>query len=279
MNLKLEICIRMDRIVIISTGDAEIYLIKNFLPAHLEKDVMEGLQSSKYENFYIGENRLCRTGSFEGDQIEKVSLKINPWLRCPSIDTCTIYPWSQTAGMIKEEVNGFLGVDMNIAKIQRYASGSAFMANHSDKLLDLDKDTPIAVARFGATRTCILINKETKERIEVEVPHNSLLVISYKANLLYTHGIKKQKDLQKESISIVFRQSVTFKSGEHIYGQNTPFKTFQDLLEYQTHPEPDKFWTRDEYEKKLIECYSLDNHSTQGWSDLHKDIAQYSIFA
>lgn len=107
----------------------------------------------------------------------------------------------------------------------KYSNGNAGIHLHSDKIIDLDINTPIFVARFGAERICVLQNKETNDTIEVSVPNNSLLVISYDANRKWKHGIKEDDTVLQPSYSIVFRKSVTFLHPKgFLCGERTPFK-------------------------------------------------------
>ena len=58
-----------------------IYLIKDFMKN--PKDVLDQMKEQcTWGEFTINSNKLCRTGRFQGTQLEN---KSTPWLRCPSI--------------------------------------------------------------------------------------------------------------------------------------------------------------------------------------------------
>jgi hypothetical protein len=211
-----------------------------------------------FDKFTINNKELCRTGSFEG--VPSI------WLRCPSIEYQTIHPFSNMIKNLNKQILQSIGLDTNIVKIQKYESES-YIYPHSDKILDLEVDQPIVVARFGSTRTCVLINKVSKETIEVNVPNNSLLVISYQANLLWKHGITKEIT-NEDSYSIVFRRSVTFKYQDYVYG-----KTLEELKS-KLH---EKCWIKEQSKLELVKCYSKENSSVVDLS-IYKDIINNSIW-
>lgn len=216
-----------------------------------------------FDKFTINNKELCRTGSFEGIQ--------SIWLRCPSIEFQVIHPFSNVIKNLNKQILNKIGLETNIVKIQKYESES-YIYPHSDKILDLEVDQPIVVARFGSTRTCVLINKVTKETIEIKVPNNSLLVISYQANLLWKHGIIKELT-NEDSYSIVFRRSVTFKYQDYVYGIHTPYKTLEELkLKLNK-----QIWSKEQSKLELVKCYSKENSSVVDLS-IYKDIINNSIW-
>lgn len=221
------------------------FLYKDFFSD--ENKILSDIKKEcRFDKFTINNKELCRTGSFEG--VPSI------WLRCPSIEYQTIHPFSNVIKNLNKQILQKIGLDTNIVKIQKYESNS-YIYPHSDKILDLELDQPIVVARFGSTRTCILINKLSKETIQFKVHNNSLLVISYQANLLWKHGIIKEIT-NEDSYSIVFRKSVTFKYQDYVYGIHTPYKTLKELklkLNEQLH------LSKEKSKLELVKCYSKEN--------------------
>ena len=181
----------------------------------------------------------------------------SPWLRCPSIENQIIHDFSEPIDKISKKIQQ-MGYTTNIAKIQKYIDGNIIINPHSDKIIDLDENTPIFICRFGSTRKCILIHKLNKTEIVVDMPHNSMLILTYSANKEWKHGILKENKCDV-SYSIVLRNSITFKYGGYIYGKNTPFKTFVDLQNYLNNQNPDRYWSIDKQRNHMIECYSIEN--------------------
>jgi hypothetical protein len=253
----------------------DIYLLTDFLDNSdsVLKDIKE---ECPWNDFTINDKILCRTGCFQGDQLSDGS---TPWLRCPSNQNQTILPWSPIIKKIRDCIKENQGHETNIGKIQKYSDGKSVINLHSDKILDLDQDTPIFIIRFGATRTCILQHKLTHQKINVLVPHNSCLVLTYKANLEWKHGIAKDINEKEPSYSIVFRKSVTYRAspeiGDYIYGVNTPAKTKDMLLNYINNKKEMLGW--DEYNNLLVKCYNEENKTVANLS-LYKEIIDNSIF-
>lgn len=128
-----------------------MYLIENFLDS-VKDYILSEFEKYKWNDFTINNKKLTRTGCFEG------TCGKTPWLRCPSIEHQTIYPLSDLTISIMDKISN-MGYHTNIAKIQKYDNGNIGINLHSDKIIDLDVNTPIFITRFGETRTCLLKNK------------------------------------------------------------------------------------------------------------------------
>jgi hypothetical protein len=230
------------------------------------------VQECKFDNFTINEKVLCRTGSFQGDQLKGVAV---PWLRCPSIEHQKIYNWTSCIFKLKCKIEKEFNVSLNIAKIQLYTDGNSFIYNHSDKILDLDTNTPIFIARFGATRTCTLESKDSKQKLNIPVSNDSLLVIDYSANKLWKHGILKEPSITEQSVSIVFRKSVTFLSCNtgYVYGQHCPLKTNFDTFNIDS----SKFYDKSTQKQKMVNLFAIENKSICNL-DLYSEIMNNCIY-
>jgi hypothetical protein len=251
-----------------------IYLYENVFqdPETLLKHLKE---ESHYGTFTINDKLLCRTGSFEGDQLED---GVVPWLRCPSIEHQMIRPWSRGVLSMKHYIELVFGHKTNIAKIQCYPNGDSFINAHSDKILDLDPKTPIIVARLGASRTCEIIHKKSNESIRFQVPNNSLLFIDYDANLEWTHGIRSEPEVTEESYSVVFRKAVTFlHSSGYLFGRNTPFKTIADIKRYKRDHSQFDVWDAKTQREELVHCYRREKKEKSSM-DIYKDVIKHAIF-
>ena len=259
------------------TPDHKIYLVHDFLPSKLEHNIIEKLESECiFGEFTINNKILCRTGCFQGDQYKDESV---PWLRCPSIEHQEIHPWSKTLGAIRDQINSTYHANTNIGKLQKYDTGESTIKLHADKIIDLEENTPIFVIRFGAPRSCVLVNKINGMAIFIKIPHNSLLVIEYEANLLWKHGIVKD-NINDSSYSIVYRNSVTRKYKDHIFGERTPFATMDELVEYMDDSSQKKYknlWNRENHKKHIIKCFNVENKEIPTL-DVYKSVIRYSPF-
>jgi hypothetical protein len=255
-----------------------IYLIKDFM--HDSDKILDELKNLELGNLTINNKILSKPGRFEGDNryklidennnrykydpskyckewLDCIPEIHNPWLRCPSIENQIIHNFSDPINKISKKIKQ-MGYIINIAKIQKYTDGSIIINPHSDKIIDLDENTPIFICRFGSTRKCILIHKLNKTEIIVDMPHNSILILTYSANKEWKHGILKENKCDT-SYSIVLRNSITFKYGNYIYGKNTPFKTFTDLQNYLNNQDVNKYWSIDKQRNHMVKCFSIEN--------------------
>jgi hypothetical protein len=160
----------------------------------------------QWDEFKIAETTLCRGGCFQSRKVGDAHF----WLRCPSISADSIYPLSPTVSRLLNVINAIYGYDFNIVKIQKYPTGSATIAQHADKIIDLVDGVPIAILRLGDTRTVSFKHKETGEVQPVEMPHNTLMLIDWQTNQRWTHGVAPEPD-RGVSYSLVFRKSETLR--------------------------------------------------------------------
>lgn len=112
----------------------------------------------------------------------------------------------------------------NHVLVQLYRNGLDHIKHHSDKTLDIKRDTPIINVSFGQTRKmtlkskfCDLLGK--KDIINIEMTNGSMFVLGPNTNRYYTHGIKPNKQIFDKRISLTFRCIDSFLSKDNvIYG-------------------------------------------------------------
>lgn len=254
-----------------------VSIIHDFLES--DEQIIQKLENEiTWNNFTINNKQIQRTGCFQGQVEEKYS----PWLRCPSIEHQKIYPFSDTVFQIKKQIQKITGYDTNIAKIQKYKDGTEGINSHSDKIIDLCQKTPIFIYRVGENRKCVLSAKNSIEHRDddliFEVPHNSLLIIDYEANLKFKHGILKD-ETEKPSYSIVFRKSITFlHSSGYVFGQNTPFKTIRDVENFNKENQIQKYFSKERQKSVIIECYNQENNNHDININLYKEVMDNCIY-
>lgn len=170
-----------------------------------------------------------------------------PVYRHPSDQTLPITRWTPTVDRVRKAAEEIVGHPLNHALIQRYRGGTDFISEHSDKTLDIAKDSSIVNVSFGAQRTMRLRTKRgaaaeapntQRTTHRVPMPHNSMITMSLATNAAYLHGINADKRPQVElsdaetafegqRISLTFRHIATFLDAEskHIWGQGATGKT------------------------------------------------------
>ena len=244
-----------------------IYIIKNFTditPEEIEKHC-------RFSKMTINGNELPRTGSFECVRDPETGSK--PILRCPSSEDNLATDASGLVSNLIDDIEALTGHETNIVKIQKYDNGNIRIVKHSDKILDLDENTSIFILRIGASRTCLLQNKTTKQKIDFKVENGDLLVMSYKANTEWTHGIQCDRGLTEPSYSMVFRKSITFLDQDtgYVFGKHTPFSKLP------TDVDESKYLTREQQKNKMVECFAIDNKTVANL-EIYKDLIENSIF-
>lgn len=103
-------------------------------------------------------------------------------------------------------VTRHLDVPFNAVGLNLYRDGRDSVAPHNDHLYELRADYPIALVSLGATRRMTIRAKAAPRRVlHVDLEAGSLLVMDYRTQLHYTHGIPKTRDAVGERISLAFR--------------------------------------------------------------------------
>lgn len=189
---------------------------------------------------------VCCQGSVEDDGSM-------PVYRHPSDQTLPIQSWTFKVDEVRKAAEEVVGHPLNHALIQLYRGGIDFISEHSDKTLDVVKDSFIVNVSFGAQRTMRLrtkrasagaSEKETpaqRTTYRVPMPHNSMISMSLATNAEYLHGINADKrpsveltEAEKahggQRISLTFRHIGTFLNSDssRICGQGATGKTKEE---------------------------------------------------
>jgi alkylated DNA repair dioxygenase AlkB len=248
-------------------GTPDALICHDFLSSAEADRVIENLESEAAWNplvsFSHSGTAKGRVGSFQGVPLEASGAV--PYLRCPSIAKQEILPLTPTVDAIRRRIAEVCeGVEVNIAKIQKYENGRSNIPPHADKIIDLAVGVPIYNARFGSTRIVLLMNKLDQNRtIAVPMPHNSLLVLGPRTNDEWTHSVPAaeaaERDATGASYSVIFRQSVTFMlpGTDFLFGERTRFKTIEALQAAIADASIDSM-TRPDYEE-LRRLFQVEN--------------------
>lgn len=113
--------------------------------------------------------------------------------------------WTKELLEIKEKLESLSKVKFNSVLLNRYRSGNDSISWHTDAEKELGQNPVIASVSFGATRKFQLRHKETKEKLEIELTHGSLLVMQGELQHFWQHQIPKTKKDISERINLTFR--------------------------------------------------------------------------
>jgi alkylated DNA repair dioxygenase AlkB len=114
-------------------------------------------------------------------------------------------PWSEELTLVKERIEKVAEVDFNSVLLNMYRSGKDSISWHTDAERELGQNPVIASVTFGETRTFQLRHKETKERIDIELTHGSLLVMKGELQHYWQHQIPKTSKEKSTRINLTFR--------------------------------------------------------------------------
>ena len=175
-----------------------------------------------------------------------------PVYRHPSDQTLPIQSWTPVVDKVRKAAEQAVGHPLNHALIQLYRGGTDYISEHSDKTLDIVKDSLIVNVSFGAQRVMRLRTKRAaafygedfslaRTTHRVPMPHNSIITMSLDTNAKYLHGInadkrpavelsETEKAFDGQRISLTFRHIGTFlnQDSSRIWGQGAVGKTKDD---------------------------------------------------
>ena len=119
--------------------------------------------------------------------------------------TLSSTPWNDEILAIKNKIEPESKVVFNSVLLNRYRSGSDSISWHTDAEKELGKNPVIASANFGETRKFQLRHRITKEKLEIELKHGSLLIMQGELQHFWQHQVPKSAKPLKERINLTFR--------------------------------------------------------------------------
>lgn len=119
--------------------------------------------------------------------------------------TLTPNPWSTEILEIKNKIEPFCRVIFNSVLLNLYRNGNDSISWHTDAEKELGKNPVIASVNFGASRKFQLRHKTTKEKIEIDLEHGSLLIMKGELQHFWKHQVPKTKKKVGERINLTFR--------------------------------------------------------------------------
>jgi alkylated DNA repair dioxygenase AlkB len=147
-------------------------------------------------NMYGKELKFPRLTSWYGDQdkpytFSGITLKPNRW--------------NDELLEIKEAIEPIAGVEFNSVLLNLYRDGNDSISWHTDAEKELGTNPVIASANFGVQRTFQLRHMQTKERINIELSHGSLLIMQGELQHYWQHQVPKRKNIQGPRVNLTFR--------------------------------------------------------------------------
>jgi alkylated DNA repair dioxygenase AlkB len=117
-----------------------------------------------------------------------------------------------------DAVLGLTRIAFNSAGLNLYRDGNDSVAPHNDHLEELERGYPIALLSLGATRQMTIRAKQPPRRVlHVDLEPGSLLLMSWRTQHHYDHGIPKTRESVGARISIAFRRRPGTRAGGGFY--------------------------------------------------------------
>jgi alkylated DNA repair dioxygenase AlkB len=114
-------------------------------------------------------------------------------------------PWNEELLEIKNKIENKALVNFNSVLLNRYRNGNDSISWHTDAEKELGQNPIIASVNFGATRKFQLRHIHTKEKLEIELTHGSLLIMQGELQHFWQHQVPKTKQIITERINLTFR--------------------------------------------------------------------------
>jgi alkylated DNA repair dioxygenase AlkB len=114
-------------------------------------------------------------------------------------------PWSNEILSIKNKIEPIAKTKFNSVLLNLYRDGNDSISWHTDAEKELGINPIIASVNFGATRKFQLRHIKTKEKLEIELTHGSLLIMEGELQHFWQHQVPKTNKLVGERINLTFR--------------------------------------------------------------------------
>lgn len=96
----------------------------------------------------------------------------------------------------------------NSCLLNKYPNGAYGIGYHSDNEEVLEPGSSVAIVSLGENRTFKIKNKETREVIEFDLEHGSVLVMGFNFQTYWSHCIPQDHSITKPRISLTFRRTI-----------------------------------------------------------------------
>jgi|TARA_B110000037_G_scaffold216463_1_gene275654 alkylated DNA repair dioxygenase AlkB len=113
--------------------------------------------------------------------------------------------WTKELKEIKEKIEPKCVANFNSVLLNLYRNGNDSISWHTDAEKELGINPIISSVNFGETRKFQLRHKETKEKIEIELKHGSLLIMRGELQHFWQHQVPKTKKVVGKRINLTFR--------------------------------------------------------------------------
>ena len=125
--------------------------------------------------------------------------------------------WTAELSGIRRRVEEAAGAPFNSVLLNRYRDGGDSMGFHADDEPELGTNPVVPSISLGAERRFVLRHNWTRERIEYDLKHGSLLVMAGTLQHFWQHALPKLTRPAGERINLTFRNLLTLPSDHEFY--------------------------------------------------------------
>ena len=116
-------------------------------------------------------------------------------------------PWTPELEYIRSRVRELSGAEFNAVLLNLYRDGRDGMGWHADDEPELGRNPVIASVSLGATRRFCLRHRRRRDlRLDLPLPHGSLLVMGGTTQHHWVHALPKTQRPVGERINLTFRR-------------------------------------------------------------------------
>ena len=116
------------------------------------------------------------------------------------------HAWSPGLQDLRRQLATELGSEFNSVLANRYRDGRDCMGWHSDNEASLGMQPVIASVSLGASRRFVLKHRQGAPKVELSLPHGSLLVMGGDTQVNYRHALPRTARPVGERINLTFRK-------------------------------------------------------------------------
>lgn len=107
---------------------------------------------------------------------------------------------------LKEKIVNQFEIVFNSVLVNYYRNEQDSMGKHSDDEKELGFEPTIISVSLGEEREFIIIDKDSKEKTNINLKSGSLLIMSGKSQEKYWHELPKSKNPKKGRVNLTFRR-------------------------------------------------------------------------
>jgi alkylated DNA repair dioxygenase AlkB len=142
--------------------------------------------------------------------------RLTAWFADPGVSysysgvTHEAVPWTPELLAVKVRVEAAAGTTWNSLLLNLYRDGRDSIGFHADDEPELGTNPIIGSVSLGAERKFVLKHPSSGERLEMNLPHGSLLVMGGATQHHWRHGVPKTTRPVGPRINLTFRRILSF---------------------------------------------------------------------